>query len=62
MTVRPDMQPLADQLGAREPAPHAVPIKHSIFNAFLIIARKKNDGAPVSVLINDALRQWLGDR
>lgn len=58
MTVRPDMQPLADRL--REPAPHAVPISHDVFTRCKAIA--DSDGVSVRVVINEGLREWLGDR
>lgn len=42
------------------PAPHAIPIKHDIFVHCKDIAEKES--VTPAVVINEALRQWLGER
>ncbi|MGD9725283.1 MAG: hypothetical protein AB7R40_23460 [Nitrospiraceae bacterium] len=60
MTVRPDMEDLAQELGVREPLPHAVPIEPDVFAHFKSIADR--EGGSVKAVINDELRRRMGDR
>lgn len=56
MTVRHDMEALAREL---EPAPHAIPIRHDVFVFYKTIAER--EGGSVAAVINDVLRQYMGD-
>jgi hypothetical protein len=59
MTVRPDMEPLANDLGcAPNPAQRMVEIDRNTFDEFQAIAKRTHTS--VRAAINSALSQWLG--
>lgn len=59
MSIRPDMEELVRGLGATEPAPHAIPIRHDIFVFYSAIA--KREGSSPAAVINDQLRKMMGE-
>lgn len=61
MSVRPDHDELAQDLGCAEPSPHAIPIAHDVFTHFADIAKRENAPSVASV-INDELRRRMGVR
>jgi hypothetical protein len=59
MTVRPDMNPLAEDLGcAPNPAQRMVEIDRDTFEDLQGLARRTHTS--VKVVINSALNAWLG--
>lgn len=59
MTIRPDMEPLARDLGcAPNPAQRMVEIDRDTFEEFQALAKRGH--CSVKVAINSALAQWLG--
>lgn len=59
MSIRPDMEKLADKLEPSSRMPHAVPIQHDIFAFYDAIA--KREGTVTAVVINDTLRKARGE-
>lgn len=64
MSIRPDMQSLAEELGTPVPAsePGAaceVPIRHSLYVYYLDIAKREQSS--VAAVINDALMKARGE-
>lgn len=60
MSIRPDMQSLADDLGIPVPAPEPgaaqlVPIRHSLYDYYLDIAKREQSS--VAAVINDVLQK-----
>lgn len=59
MTIRPDMEPLAKDLGcAPNPAQRMVDIERSVFEEFQSIAKRTHCSPQTA--INAALAEWLG--
>lgn len=59
MSIRPDMEDLASEIGvAMEAAPRMVEIDRETFEEFMALAKRGH--CSVKVAINSALAQWLG--